>query len=85
MELVILGWALVFAVVVAAVFVAARVIVQIATVAYEAMEQRRSASSAAKEGAVLGVGALVALIAAALVFATALLAVLAMLLQGNTF
>jgi hypothetical protein len=82
-ELAILGWALVFAVVAACVFVVARALVQIASLAYGAIEKRIDARSATREGAVLAVGGTVALLAAALVAAWAILAVLATLLQGG--
>jgi hypothetical protein len=83
-ELVILGWALVFAVVAAGVFVAARAIVQIASVVYDAIERRRDRASASREAAVLTLGAVAALAATALVAATAIILMLATVLSGNT-
>jgi hypothetical protein len=85
MELVILGWALVFAVVAACVFLVARALIQIASIAYNAIEKRIDAGAATRQSALLAVGGTVALLAAALVAASAILVVLAGLLQGNTF
>ncbi|HYY55140.1 MAG TPA: hypothetical protein VFA01_07140 [Candidatus Dormibacteraeota bacterium] len=85
MELVILGWALVFAVVAACVFLVARALVQIAAVAYNAIEKRIDAGTATRQSAMLAAGGAVALLAAAFVAATAILVALATLLEGNTF
>jgi len=84
MELVILGWALVFAVVAAGVFIAARAIVQIASVAYETIERRRDRASATRETALLSLGVVVSLAVTALVAATAIVLILATFLNGNT-
>ncbi len=85
MELVILGWALVFAVITAGAFLVARSVVQIATVAYDAMEKRLDRRTATRQAILLTAGSLVALVATALVAALAILVVLATFLQGNTF
>lgn len=85
MELVILGWALVFAAVAAGVFVVARSLIQIASVAYDAIERKIDAREATRQTVLLGVGGTVALVATALVAATAILVILAALLEGNTF
>ena len=85
MELVILGWALVFAVVSAGVFLVARALIQIASLVYNAYEKRIDGRTATRETALLAIGSIVALLATALVAATAILVILASLLQGNTF
>jgi hypothetical protein len=85
MELVILGWALVFAVVAAGVFIVARSLIQIASVAYSAIEKRLDTREATRQSALLALGGTIALLATALVAATAILVILAALLQGSTF
>jgi len=85
MELVILGWALVFAVVSAGVFLVARALIQIASLVYNAYEKRIDSRTATRQSALLAIGSIVALLATALVAATAILVILASLLQGNTF
>ena len=85
MELVILGWALTFAVIAAGAFLVARSVVQIAVVAYGVIEKRLDRRTATRQTVLLTVGGLIALLATAIVGATAILVVLAGLLQGSTF
>lgn len=83
MELVILGWALTFAVVTAGAFLVARAVVQIASVAYAYIEKRLDRREATRQTMALTAGALIALLATALVAASAILLVLASFLQGQ--
>lgn len=85
MELVILGWALVFAVVTAGAFLVARTVVQIASVAYGVLEKRLDRRTATRQTVLLSVGGIVALGVTALIAALAILVVLASFLEGNTF
>ena len=85
MELVILGWALTFAVITAGAFVVARSVVQIASVAYNVMEKRLDRRTATRQTVLLTVGGVLALLMTALIASYAILTVLASFLQGNTF
>ncbi len=85
MELVILGWALVFAVVTAGAFLVARTVVQIASVVYGVLEKRLDRRTATRQTVLLSVGGIVALGVTALIAALAILVVLASFLEGNTF
>ncbi len=85
MELVILGWALVFAVVTAGAFIVARSVVQIASVAYNVIEKRLDRRTATRQTVLLTVGGMVALVATALVASFAILVVLASFLEGSAF
>lgn len=85
MELVILGWALTFAVITAGAFLVARAVVQIASVTYAYIEKRLDRREATRQTMTLTAGALIALLATALVAASAILLVLASFLQGQAF
>ncbi len=85
MELAILGWLFVFAVVAGGAFVIARSIVQIAAVAYGTIEKQLDHRDATRRTVLLAAAGVVALVLTALVAATAIIVVLASFLAGSTF
>lgn len=82
MELAILVWAIVGAGITAGAFLIARSAVQIASVAYAALEKRLDPRTATRQSILLTLGMVAALGVTALVAAIAILALLAGLLEG---